>query len=157
MDRRGEKSKGNFLFAIMFVILILAILAIGILHFMDEKKKEQAQQHYEQLMAEAVRNSDQKIQDAYQQTKNPEGDLDAKSTQADDQKGLNEEQTQNFIVIPNDKMDFDVLWEQNPDVVAWIEIPGTEVNYPVLRSEDNEYYLLHNLDGSKGYPGCIYM
>ena len=161
MERRGDKSKGNFLFAIMFVILILAILAIGILHFMDEKKKEQAQQQYEQLMAEAVQHSDQKIDEAYQSSKGTVEEADVKDTgeknpDIEKQQSSDGEQ-KTFTVVHNDKMDFKVIWEQNPDVVAWIEIPGTVVNYPVLRSEDNEYYLLHNLDGSKGYPGCIYM
>lgn len=156
MNRRGEKSKSNLLFFIMFVILILAILAIGILHFMDEKKKEQAQQQYEQLMAEAVYQSDQKIEEAHQTPEKVQDDLKEEGPLQENQQEADEE-VQNFTITANDKMDFNVLWEQNPDVVAWIEIPGTVVNYPVLRSEDNEYYLLHNLDGSKGYPGCIYM
>lgn len=57
-------------------------------------------------------------------------------------------------VIP---IDFEALWEMNPDVYAWIEIPGTQVDYPILQSPtDDGYYLNHNLDGSEGYPGSIY-
>lgn len=44
-----------------------------------------------------------------------------------------------------------------PDVYAWLYVPGTSVNYPVLQSAtDDSYYLYHNLDGSRGYPGCVY-
>lgn len=54
-------------------------------------------------------------------------------------------------------IDWDKLKEFNPDIYAWIYIPNTRVDYPVLQSEtDNSYYLKHNIDGSKGYPGCIY-
>lgn len=54
-------------------------------------------------------------------------------------------------------VDFAYWQGVNPDVYAWIHIEGTEVDYPVLRSEtDNTYYLNHNIDGSSGYPGCIY-
>lgn len=54
-------------------------------------------------------------------------------------------------------IDFDKLQKQNPDVYAWIQIPGTRIDYPVLQSaSDDTYYLKYNLDGSKGYPGCIY-
>ena len=36
-------------------------------------------------------------------------------------------------------------------------MPGTSVDYPVLQHPtDNGYYLMHNLDGSYGYPGVIY-
>jgi len=46
----------------------------------------------------------------------------------------------------------------NPDACGWIDIPNTSVQYPLLRhAKDNTYYLEHNIDGSKGYPGCVYM
>ena len=38
-------------------------------------------------------------------------------------------------------IDFAVLDSQNPDVVAWIQIPGTQINYPVVQGKDNDYYL----------------
>ena len=52
--------------------------------------------------------------------------------------------------------DFDELHAQNEDIYAWIEIPGTKVDYPVLQSETDNYYLNRNVDNSTGYPGCIY-
>lgn len=45
----------------------------------------------------------------------------------------------------------------NPDVYAYIRVPNTNVDYPILQhATDNTYYLDYNIDGSKGYPGCIY-
>lgn len=39
-------------------------------------------------------------------------------------------------------IDFAALKAKNPDVVAWLYVPGTDVNYPILyREADNEYYL----------------
>jgi len=53
--------------------------------------------------------------------------------------------------------DFAKLQEENPDIYAWISIPDTSIEYPVLQhATDNAYYLEYNLDGSKGRPGCIY-
>ena len=62
------------------------------------------------------------------------------------------------IPVPEKEIDFADLQENvNPDIYAWIYIPDTQVDYPVLQhSTDNYYYLNYNLDGSKGYPGCIY-
>ena len=52
---------------------------------------------------------------------------------------------------------FTALKEENSDVYAWIYVPGTNVDYPVLQHPtDDAYYLEHNMDGSKGLPGCIY-
>lgn len=58
--------------------------------------------------------------------------------------------------LTDSAMDFDVLREYNEDVIGYILIPDTKVSYPILQSEDNDYYLKHNIDGSEGYPGCIY-
>ena len=54
-------------------------------------------------------------------------------------------------------VDFQGMWEINPDVYAWITIPQTSIDYPILQHpSDNTYYLNYNIDGSYGYPGCIY-
>lgn len=62
--------------------------------------------------------------------------------------------SQENAVIP---VKFEELQAVNPDVYAWITVPGTEIDYPILQhASDNSYYLMHNIDGSYGYPGCIY-
>ena len=49
-------------------------------------------------------------------------------------------------------------WEQNHHVIAWLDIPGTEISYPILlHPEEDNHYLNINIDGSYGYPGCIYV
>lgn len=57
-------------------------------------------------------------------------------------------------VIP---IDFAVLQAKNPDIYAWITIPDTAVDYPLVQSAaDNSYYLNHTVEGASGYPGSIY-
>lgn len=61
------------------------------------------------------------------------------------------------IKVPEKQLDWKALQEKNPDIYAWVYVPGTDVDYPVLQHPwDNNYYLMHNLDGSEGYPGCIF-
>lgn len=61
------------------------------------------------------------------------------------------------IEIPQKTLDWDALYEQNKDIYAWIYVPDTKVDYPVLQHPtDNSYYLNYNIDGTKGFPGCIY-
>lgn len=51
--------------------------------------------------------------------------------------------------------DWDALRAINPEVVGWIYIPDTPVNYPVCWSGDNEKYLNMNFDGNQGvWTGC---
>lgn len=59
------------------------------------------------------------------------------------------------------KIDFNALKEQNQDIYAWIVIPGTIADYPVVQKMDAEdlyddYYLNHTIDFVEGYPGAIY-
>ncbi len=64
------------------------------------------------------------------------------------------EATEEPVEIP---IDFEALYEVNEDVYAWIEIPDTEVAYPVLQHEsDNSYYLDYTIDHVYGLPGSIY-
>lgn len=60
------------------------------------------------------------------------------------------------VVYDGEIYDFEELRRTNADIYAWITIPGTQVDYPILQSETDNYYLEYNLDHSKGYPGCIY-
>ena len=62
------------------------------------------------------------------------------------------------IDVPEKNIDFDKLHKEvSEDIYAWIYIPNTHIDYPVFQHPtDNSYYLEHNIDGSEGYPGCIY-
>ena len=54
-------------------------------------------------------------------------------------------------------IDFAALQSKNPDIYAWITIPGTAVDYPIVQSEtDNTYYLTHTIDGEVSPEGSIY-
>lgn len=49
------------------------------------------------------------------------------------------------------------LIEQNPDYVGWIRIPGTTINHPVVKSNDNAYYLHRGLDRKYDVRGTVFM
>lgn len=70
---------------------------------------------------------------------------------------VEEEDEEEEIIEPTHDIDFDELKALNEDVYAWISVLGTTIEYPVLQHEkDDSYYLNYNIDGSYGYPGCIY-
>lgn len=54
------------------------------------------------------------------------------------------------------KYDFDILREENKDIIAWINIPGTNVDYPVL-FDGTDKYLHTNLSGEDSASGSIYV
>lgn len=79
---------------------------------------------------------------------------DALELQTDEEGTAKETETKVYEGCP---VDFAGMWETNEDVYAWITVPGTVIDYPILQhATDNTYYLNYNIDGSYGYPGCIY-
>lgn len=49
------------------------------------------------------------------------------------------------------------LMQTNADIKGWIQIEATKVNYPILQSDNNEYYLNHNYKKEKSKYGSIYL
>ena len=57
-------------------------------------------------------------------------------------------------------VDWDALRAVNPDIVAWIYVPDSPINYPVVQGDDNEEYLHKAFDGSTGWlasAGTIFL
>ncbi len=55
------------------------------------------------------------------------------------------------------EVDFNELLKKNSDTVGWIEVKGTNINYPIVQTTDNSYYLSHAFDGSKNEAGWVFM
>ena len=57
---------------------------------------------------------------------------------------------------PDRSIDFNGLIAANSDIYAWISIPGTNIDYPVLYCGDNAYYLSHNALNEESKSGAIF-
>ena len=53
-------------------------------------------------------------------------------------------------------IDLAALKKQNKDFVAWLNIPGTKVDYPVVLSDNTDYYLTHTFSGAKSSLGTLF-
>ncbi len=53
--------------------------------------------------------------------------------------------------------EFGLLYQENEDIVGWVEISGTPLSYPVVQSIDNDFYLTHNFYGKKERHGVPFM
>ena len=78
---------------------------------------------------------------------------DAEAVTAD---GEDEEEGQRVLYVLSD---FEPLLDKNQNIIGWITIDGTKVNYPVMQSVngDSNYYLDHNFDQQEDKNGSLFM
>ncbi len=58
---------------------------------------------------------------------------------------------------PLAELDLTSLKEKNPEVLGWIRIPESPVDYPLMQGADNNYYLYHTWDKESNDAGSIYL
>lgn len=66
-------------------------------------------------------------------------------------------QSQKQSVALRREINFVELQQQNIDITAWIEVPGTVIDYPVLYSGDNMFYLNHDENRQQSTYGAVFM
>lgn len=63
----------------------------------------------------------------------------------------------NYIKMNMIDVDLNELKKKNSDTVGWIKVEGTNINYPVVQKEDNDYYLTHSYNKSKNKAGWVFL
>lgn len=55
------------------------------------------------------------------------------------------------------RVDFDSLLQENGDIVGWLYCEDTQIDYPVVQSDDNDYYLRRDLKGDYLVSGTLFV
>ena len=63
----------------------------------------------------------------------------------------------NYIKMSLLEVDFNELLAKNSDTVGWIQVKGTNINYPIVQTTDNSYYLNHAFDKTSNDAGWVFM
>jgi len=61
------------------------------------------------------------------------------------------------IYIPDVEINYDGLNSINNDAAAWLYCPGTAIDYPVMKTNDYNYYLTHLPDGTENANGSLFI
>lgn len=77
----------------------------------------------------------------------------------------NEEETEEGYVpdtpydyeIPYYEVDLEAAKAQNADTIGWIILPDSKINYPIVKSRDNEEYLTRTFEGKQARSGAIFL
>ncbi len=62
-----------------------------------------------------------------------------------------------YIKVPLKSVDFKDLKSKNNETVGWIQVNGTNINYPFVQTKNNSYYLSHSFDKSTNQAGWVFM
>lgn len=57
---------------------------------------------------------------------------------------------------PETSIDFSNLINLNPDTVAWVKVNNTDIDFPVVKTDNNDYYIKHNFDKKYNSAGWIF-
>ncbi len=63
------------------------------------------------------------------------------------------------VQVPEERMieSYEKLLSINSDTVGWLTVPGTKIDYPIVQTSDNSYYLQRNFKRQKDYNGWVFM
>ena len=54
------------------------------------------------------------------------------------------------------KIDFEQLKDKNPDTVGFLKVNGTQIEFVVVKGNDNDYYLTHNFEKQVNADGWVF-
>ena len=61
-----------------------------------------------------------------------------------------------YLNTPLSSVNFSELIKENKDTIGWLIVNNTNINYPVVQTTDNDYYLTHAFDKNKNQAGWVY-
>lgn len=138
---------------ISIVFLILFTIAIGYSSYnlyLSYSEKKSTDNLTEELINEYISDSSIDIDDSNNDTQNNSSSSFEDNTQSSAKH--QSDKTQKLLDI-----NFTALKKRNNDVVAWLHIPNTTINYPILKGETNDTYLRTNIDKKSSNAGSIFL
>lgn len=86
----------------------------------------------------------------YDKNKNNEDNKEILNNIEIDKSKITEDTTERMLQLEE-------LQKENEEIIGWLEIEGTNINYPVLQASDNDYYLTHNYKKEKASTGSLFL
>ncbi|MGN1167585.1 MAG: class B sortase [Lachnospiraceae bacterium] len=146
MAKSDKKNEKKWIWFVLFLTCMSLVIAGSVALLFQRRNEKEADQAFEELQ-------NQVNTEVFQQEETQEDTTEA----ADVVDTAEDMLLANGIEIPQKQLDWEELHEECEDIYAWIYVPDTDVDYPILQHPtDDSYYLNYNMDGTKGFPGCIY-
>lgn len=136
LSMQNKKKIYLIISIVSFIIVLMALVAIGILFY----SFKQARDDYSQLASQAKDSAPSSSGKVFWNIEEEE---------------IPDQTIPDPVDIP---VDFDFLQGENEDIIGWIQVDGTTIDYPVLYDTTyNMYYLNHNFKGTNTAYGSIFV
>ena len=152
-EKTKAKSKGIHVIIYLLLTILIVLSLIYIINFFSLKQEAKEQSKllntidiYEKENAKEVA---QTISEDKEEKVESELEEKGETISTENTEEQNEE-TERMLQIKQ-------LQEQNADIVGWLEIKNTNINYPVLQGTDNSYYMTHNYKKENSKNGSIFL
>ena len=152
-----EKTKAKRKQIHVIIYLLLSILmALSIIYIINFFSLKQEAKEQSKLLNTTniltMEDTNELVQNNLEnETENVESDLEEnKDTTATENIEEKTQEAERMLQVKQ-------LQEQNADIVGWLEIENTNINYPVLQGTDNSYYMTHNYKKEKSKNGAIFL
>jgi len=156
----SEKNRLEMIRDILLVIggicLIVAAVVLGKGLVDDLGTKRQQEKLHALMRAAAEREAEGSPVSGNTVMSKPAGE--AKPTQAPEEAGEELVTVEEYVETPLSMLpEYAMLYELNPDIVGWLSIEGTRVDYPVMQTPyDPNHYLRRDFYGNSNTNGCLY-
>lgn len=133
-----NKNRKNLIHKSIMLVLILMVIvsSVGVVNrYLQDKRAEEEYRRLAELARETTEATTEAPTEALTEPQETEAETEA-------------------YISP---IDFEALSEVNPDVIGWIRIPDTNVDYPIVQTDDNDKYLHTSFEGEESIAGTVYL
>lgn len=134
---------------VLICIAVICLLAACVAVLFERKQTLEAAKLHQELQSQIASSEPAASESSPESSsEEPESVPEAESTEASEPEEIIEE-----IRVENP---YEEIFRSNSDMVAWITIPDTRIDYPVMWTpEDEEYYLYRDFNGRDNKDGCL--
>lgn len=132
MDQKKGKSRIRGIMILVLIAIMLVSGAMSVRSWLEDKRTREEYERLAELARQTTEESTVRTAEAPEQT---------------------EPETEPYVSPIN----FEELKKENPDTIGWVRVPGTNIDYPIVQGEDNDFYLNHDFYGKENIAGAIYL
>lgn len=143
INKKKKKSTNSFSFILLILFAILIYSLMQIFNWFKDNKE---------IKAEI--NAINEVVTITEATESEEDKEEIKVVKSEEKKSS---PYWNYIKMNLIDVDFTKLEKTNSDVKGWVQVSGTNINYPFVQTTNNDYYLNHSITKQKNSAGWVFM